>query len=251
MAALKNIDWKRGTIELLIIVVGVLLALAMDRWQQSQNQDEMAVTYVDRLIADLDTDLAAYQNTTQWSVVVDEAAAFVVEVYRGREVLPTEYEHFVLAILKASWLQKGGDSSATYTDLISTGNLALLSIEDREQLSKYYSLKKSYLEIRNMMFIEKLSHNYWNMPSLLLGPDLVPQVWLSVQGRAVDYLPSPGSLNLSGSEIEAIVERLRGVEDLEKLAADVRLFMTQRKVIYGERLPNAARHLKSVLMESG
>lgn len=247
---MKRFDWKKGTTELIVIVVGILLALAMDRWQQSWNEDEMAVTYVDRLVADLDTDIAAYQETTNWSVVINEAAGFVVEVYRGREVSPTEYEHFVAAILKASWLQKGGDTSATYSDLLSTGNLGLLSLEDSEQLNKYYSLKRKYIEIRSKSFIETLNAGYWNMPQLLLGPDLLPRLWLSLQGRDVGYLPAPGSLNLSGSEIEVIIERLRGVEDFEKLAADVRFYMTQRQVIYGQRLPDAARELKAVLMKS-
>jgi hypothetical protein len=88
------------------------------------------------------------------------------------------------------------------------------------------------------------------MPQLLLGPDLLPRRWLSLQGSDVGYLPSPGSLNLSGTEIEVIIERLRGVEEFEKLAADVRFYMTQRQVIYGERLSDAARELKAVLMKS-
>ena len=247
---MKSINWKKPTTELIIIVVGIMLALAMDRWQQSWNEDEMAATYVDRLIADLDTDIAAYQETTKWSLVINEAAGYVVEVYRGRDVSPTEYELFVASILKASWFQKGGDTSATYSDLVSTGNLGLLTLDDREQLIKYHSLKKGYIEIRSQSFIATLNEGYWNMPQLLLGPDLLPRLWLSLQGRDVGYLPSPGSLNLSGSEIEAIIERLRGVEDFEKLAADVRFYMTQRQVIYGQRLPDAARELKAVLEES-
>ena len=115
------------------------------------------------------------------------------------------------------------------------------------RLNKYYSLKRKYIEIRSKSFIETLNAGYWNMPQLLLGPDLLPRLWLSLQGRDVGYLPSPGSLNLSGSEIEVIIERLRGVEDFEKLAADVRFYMTQRQVIYGQRLPDATRELKAVL----
>ena len=40
---MKRFDWKKGTTELIVIVVGILLALAMDRWQQSWNEDEMGV----------------------------------------------------------------------------------------------------------------------------------------------------------------------------------------------------------------
>jgi hypothetical protein len=227
--------------------MGVMLALAADRWQQSRNEDGLTGAYIDRLIADLDTDLAAYRGITEWSDVIDEAATFGVEVYRGREVTTVDYERFVVAILQSSWLQRGGETSATYIDLISTGNFSLLSLEVRGPVSDYYAQKEMYLVGRSATFVERLSRGYWNVPSLILGPDLLPRVWLSIQGRERGYLPAQGSLGLTESDIGAVIERLRGIEDFEKQAADVRFFMTQRKIIYGERLPQNAHQLKALL----
>ena len=77
------IAWKKGATEFVIVVVGVMLALAADRWQQEFQEQETAAEYIERLAADLETDIADYQSIVTASTDIDEAAQYVVDSVSG------------------------------------------------------------------------------------------------------------------------------------------------------------------------
>ena len=101
----RNIDWKKAAAELIVIIVGEMLALAADRWRQELREGDLATSYLDRVSADIEVDLNAYRTVVVWSNAIDEAASYVIGIYRGREVPTDERELFLQSVLKASWLQ--------------------------------------------------------------------------------------------------------------------------------------------------
>jgi hypothetical protein len=59
---LSKLDWKYALGELTIVVVGVLIALAVDQWNTSRLNRIEEVTIVDRLISDLKADLVVLES---------------------------------------------------------------------------------------------------------------------------------------------------------------------------------------------
>jgi hypothetical protein len=75
----------------------------------------------------------------------------------------------------------------------------------------------------------------------------VTTVWLGIQGRSPDFKVNPGELGVSEADAGQVIERLRAVDNLETLLAEIRHRMVQRQVLFGERLPKSAREFGAVL----
>jgi hypothetical protein len=241
-----GINWQKGLVEFVIVVVGVMLALAADRWQQDWQDRKRAVEYLTRLEADLESDMVAYESIVSSSAEIDKAALYIVEVYRGRGVPSDERERFVMAVLAASFSPFPQGTNATYVDLVNTGSLALLPVELRSQITTYYE-NKDTLIARLQLFRDSHREGYWQKPSFILGPDVLPVLWTSRAGQSASMAPKPGSLTLESEYIEQAITKLRSVDNLEQLAAQVRYYMAQRTNIAGIRLANNARSLQEIL----
>lgn len=242
--------WARAATELLVIVAGVMLALAADRWREAEHEDRLALSYVARLQADIATDLRAFETTVEWAKAIDDSALYVLDVYRGASPAQDTYDLFVYHVFRASWNVQGRMTSATYRDLISTGNLGLLPVEIRSEIADYYALRDFYQE-RVERYETEVSTGYWDVPENVLGPMLGPRIWEAIQGKGLTFVPEAGQLNLSPEDVDRMVRSLRGIEDLEKQVAEVRLQMSQRKILFGERLPDVARKLAESLSAEG
>jgi hypothetical protein len=242
----NSIDWKKGAAEFFIVVVGVMLALAADRWQQGRDEQAMAAEYLERLYVDLSTDLDVYQRVVDSSLEIDRAAQYVIDVYRGRDVSVDEREKFVMYVLAASFAPFLRGTNATYVDLINTGNLGLLPIGTRNLITTYYERKEGLIS-RLSMFRVAHTEGYWRLPALILGPDVLPDLWSQRAGQLASVIPAPGSLGLDTEYIDAAIARLRSIQNFEQLAGQVRYYMAQRSNINGVRLTNEARQLQEAL----
>ena len=245
------IQWKRIAIEATAIVVSILLAFGIDAWWQAERDEVLAASYVERLVADIEDDLDAYRETVEWSRAIDVSSLYVLDVYRGKELSSEEYDAFAYHLFRTSWNMQGRTTSATYEDLINTGNFGLLPVAIREPITEYYLRKHFYITERAGSFAEVAREGYWRVPDIALGPEIGPVVWESIQGTAPDFMPEVGSLALSDEEIARIVHALRNIDGLETQIAQVRNQMAQRKVIFGERLPQAAHLLLETLANAG
>lgn len=238
--------WARAAAELFIIIAGVTLALAGDRWREAEHDNDLALSYIARLQSDLETDLRAFEETAEWAKAIDDSALYVLNIYEGTDPTPATYDVLAYHIFRASWNVQGRTTSATYQDLISTGNLGLLPVRLRNEIADYYALREFYQQ-RVERYEAPEATEYWDVPDIVLGPILGPRIWVAIQGRGRDFLPESGKMNLSNEEVDRIVLSLRDIKDLETQIAEVRNQMVQRKILFGERIPNAAQKLAEFL----
>jgi len=238
--------WAKAAAELIIIISGVMLALAGDRWREATNNNDLALSYIARLQSDLEADLRAFEETTEWAKAIDDSSLYVLKIYQGDDITSETYDVFAYHVFRTSWNVQGRPTSATYQDLINTGNLGLLPVQIRNEIADYYALREFYQE-RVERYEAPGITKYWEVPEIVLGPILGPKIWEAIQGRGIDFIPEPGGLRLSDADADRIVQALRNINDLERQIAEVRIQMAQRQILFGERMPNAARNLAEVL----
>ena len=139
--------WPRMVAEFFVIIVGVLVALAVDQWRAAGLERELEQEYLSRLRADLEATRTAIENTTaDFSRLVTHGVA-VSRVLEGVDPFPTDTLGFLASALQVS---RGGYDPAVYRgaydDLISTGNLRVLRDEAlRHGLSSFYGQVMSSL----------------------------------------------------------------------------------------------------------
>lgn len=136
---LLRLDWRHALGQFAIIVVGVLVALAADRWNQGRQDRQAEARYIGALVHDLEADTAAIAGALDLVTAFVTDGRRVVQVLEGGDWAGTP-EDLARAVEYSLYLPfPDGFARATFEDLQSTGNLGLIRSDSlRTTLTRYY-----------------------------------------------------------------------------------------------------------------
>ena len=158
--------------EILLVVIGILIALQVNNWNESLKEQKLVIQYQERLVEDIEGDLNAVQMRIDYfgkvKVYAEKSLEFLNKHKKKQGVLNDDSEVLnkaIIAFMMASnkWIYIPGKH--TYDDLTSTGKIHLLGdLQDRRIVVDYYRAleqKRSYWEapIEYRIKIRSLIHN--------------------------------------------------------------------------------------------
>ena len=117
--------WATILIELLLIVIGILIALSIDGWVQDREDRRTELTYLGVLSRDLDLMAEQLQVYIEFETSIAESGAAVLKLLSG-EGYERQGEVLREHMSNMSSRRTLRLSSAAYTDLTSTGSLRLI-----------------------------------------------------------------------------------------------------------------------------
>ena len=139
-AALRRQDWPTVTVEFLLVVLGVLLALQLDNWNEQRKDRALFQDYLIQLQADLRQDINQAERRIEASTFLDERAAYLISVIEGKTAQPIDQNRLVSSVLTAGYAYLDLVNRQTYDELISTGNLRLFpDTELKREVVSYYA----------------------------------------------------------------------------------------------------------------
>lgn len=142
MGAIRRLNWRYAIGELLIVFVGIMSAVQVDRWNTGRMERAAGQAYLDRVALDLNADLTFLaeieESSRLQSAAVDRFLLFMNE----NTAVPSDS---MLAAGVVEVLTAGGTRVAfglrtgTFRDMLSTGALALIENDElRNALISYY-----------------------------------------------------------------------------------------------------------------
>jgi hypothetical protein len=139
--ARDRLRWLLG--ETLVVVLGVLIALAINDYWTERREKILERQYVSRLLEDVTADIEYVEFAKNMLERKLQALDAVAPIVRGLEPIPDDLESFLRNISLGGL---GGASSTywvtdtTFEDMKSTGNLRLIrDAELRRKIGRYYS----------------------------------------------------------------------------------------------------------------
>lgn len=140
IAHVKDQNWFAVGLDFVIVVVGVFVGLQVSNWNASLDETRRAVIYLERMHADLETDLGNYQDSIGfWRQTSDYGLTALDYVDTG-EPGDNTYWQVLLAFYQASQVDEFQTTQTTYDEVTSAGEWRLINDNDiRESLASYYS----------------------------------------------------------------------------------------------------------------
>jgi hypothetical protein len=140
-ARLRAHDWMAAAIELVIVVLGVLIALQVSNWNQDRQDHTRADSYYRRLHEDLVADRGSMDATLMfWAQVSNYGQRAMANAETGQRVDESNWKT-VLAWYQGSQLMPFELEDTTFVEMRDNGDLALIASEDlRKHLAEYYHL---------------------------------------------------------------------------------------------------------------
>jgi hypothetical protein len=139
MARLQSIPWARFTGEFLVIVLGVLAALAVDSWRDLKQEEELSQAYLRSLERDLVADsVMLTRASTVWQRKQASLDILLAVSQGGTDLTPDSVATLLRLSTSYGWMIPEGQVSA-YKELESTGGLRLISDPElRSDIVSYY-----------------------------------------------------------------------------------------------------------------
>ena len=182
VARFKKGDFGALFLEMLLIVVGVLLAFQVDRWYESRSDEVKVQDYLLRLKSDVEDDLkqlAEQERTFESRLALTE---FLRESLDDANLVKAAPDKFVVALQRAGWRTNFFASRFTFDELTNTGDFALLPADIRQALYDYHQFNANMNQFADTVAGNQLE--YYRRFSGLLGVD---QLMLRTEEDADKY----------------------------------------------------------------
>jgi hypothetical protein len=130
-------DWFRYGFETIAVVVGILVAFALDNWNEDRKQEILEIQYLQGLKADLASDTAYYNRRIGDSEgAIKDNSMHIQKMYETQ--LSLEEARDLLS--HASWNSEHlTTQNSTYIDLTNSGSLSMISNQVlKEMVIDYY-----------------------------------------------------------------------------------------------------------------
>ena len=138
----RRISTLRAFAELMIIVAGVLLALAVDEWRENVELEKQRNHILLSLLVDLEEDRRDYRDFNATSRRRRQAAQFLLSLSAVGDSESTDWTNSPgEAIFQLAYSARIQTTRSGFTEMISVGGRMAVDDNDlRSQILKYYSL---------------------------------------------------------------------------------------------------------------
>lgn len=132
-------EWTAIAIDFVIVVLGVFVGIQVSNWNAARADRGKAESYLERLVADLDSDVADYEDRQQyWATVLDYGAQGLAYA-ESRDLAGRSPWRVLVAFFQASQVAEFVTSSSTWDELRGAGDLGLIeNIDLRRSLAQYH-----------------------------------------------------------------------------------------------------------------
>lgn len=137
--ALGRQDWVATAIELMVVVLGILIALQVDQWAQSRQERILEKTYLQRLKEDLQIEFRRATDAERWAGDRLAAIELLNRLASNPAIAASDPAAVLWAIETASWRSFPKGSALVYDELQNTGHMRVIrSVALRRQLAEHY-----------------------------------------------------------------------------------------------------------------
>ncbi|MBX2846115.1 MAG: hypothetical protein KTR13_07865 [Saprospiraceae bacterium] len=184
-----KIKWKYAIGEIVIVIIGISIAFALNNWKEGQNNRKQKKQYLENLILDIEQEME-HLNENQVKVQDKLKLIGAVKQHLGRK-LPGR-DTIVMKVFELPRLVGFNPENTTYETLINSGDMKLIdNFELRRSVEKHYS-KHSEIDI-NYGRIEKINENY-------IGDFFIHEIdFNKVRQGNIDFLDKPLLMNIVNS----------------------------------------------------
>ncbi|PWK18231.1 DUF6090 family protein [Xanthomarina spongicola] len=125
--------------EIILVMVGILLALQVNNWNEQRKEQKKEAVYLERLQENIATDLIQLDLNIEFYTQVFEYGSLALSYAEGDNVKPKNNWEVLVSFFHASQIWPFIPITSTYEELKSSGELSLIqSVKLRNSLSYYH-----------------------------------------------------------------------------------------------------------------
>jgi hypothetical protein len=238
----RSHDWFAVAIEVLVVVIGLLLAFELDDWREGWAERQQERSYVARLTTDLQTDVPAIEGAIALGRLRLQLADLLIRVAADPLAAAATPTLFMGAITQAAYTYTPQLTSYTFENLRATGDIRLIRNQAlTDGLFEYYGYDAAQRQFRPLEFATE--HRHFELSAGILSLEqsrYMQEHWLMLDPANVDA--ARGDQPPVSGILEA-AERLQHRPELVAWLPYVRDLQLEQIDAHGSRLERARKLL--------
>ena len=122
---IRNQNWFEIALDLIVVVVGIYIGLQADAFMSAQQDRDLEIEYLQRLIADMEESLIVQReliDTLDEGIVTTD---YIAEI-RNQSVENIDVDRLIEGLNDIGWVPAPNTNMVTVRELQSTGNITLI-----------------------------------------------------------------------------------------------------------------------------
>lgn len=212
----KYIKYAFG--EIILVVIGILIALSINNWNQNRLDRNLESQYYKRVLEDVKEEKLILEATINYSSQVIGHAKEAVAVFENSPDANPDPVQNLIDIYQASQLQDSYSASSTYKELIASGQINLIQNEAlKTALVRFYEVEWTESGIFKL-------ENTYRMNLRGKMPDEIQtiirsncnDIYVKSRSNYLTALPDACEITLDPIVARSVVKELRQDESLKK-----------------------------------
>ena len=231
MFTLRDTNWNHLALELLVVVIGILIALGLNRLNQDRGDRQTEQTYFVQLIDDLESDMVLLDSAIGQANKHADAALRVLAVIEDGASIVTDTQAFAWDINYSGYISFFYPTDFSYSDLTSTGNIDLIRDTDLKRSIVGYYENIEYSE----QWYEAWIDQAWERLNPTLQNLLHPDDWRVIEAslsKGNSWLPDDPVDDLL--DIERVIDSIRNSVPARNMFVSVVVASREAQDLFGK-----------------
>ncbi len=198
--------------EILLVVIGILIALQVNNWNIERAEAKLAKTYIEPLLNETERNSTSMKASIKTMEMISRFLDLLMAAVDDPEVVRDRPGEFMVAVRQAGNVRRPPLISDTYDDLISTGHLRLLDDRLKSQINRFYRRDEQITRYQNSF--QEAEYRFKELSAGVLSYD--QSAWILGHYTMVftQDLPNVEALEYDGSSVVEAAKRLRNKQEL-------------------------------------
>jgi len=231
MFTLRDTNRTRLALELLVVVIGILMALGLDRLNQDRVDRQIEQAYFAQLIDDLESDVVLLDSAIGQANKHADAALRVLAVIEDGSGIVADKQAFAWDVNYSGYIAFFYPTDFSYRDLTSTGNMDLIRDTDLKRSIVGYYENIEYSE----QFYEAWIDQAWKRLNPTLQNLLHPDDWRVIEAslsRGNSWMPDDSVDDLL--DIERVIDSIRNSVPAQNMFVSVVVASREAQNLFGK-----------------
>lgn len=204
--------------EIVLVVIGILIALQINNWNESRKDKNVEHNYLLRLLNDIENDNKTLEYSKRLSTTRLNQIDFLTNAIENPNMVAGNESQIIESIEKVTWRSYLSLSRIVYNELLNSGKMSLIQSESlRGSLAKYYNDADHWEMILNLNDGQK---EFSKATAGLLSKQILTAIENSESTDSIISLVNLNSDNLDlefkETEVERIVLKLSSMNEAIK-----------------------------------
>ncbi|WP_339896271.1 DUF6090 family protein [uncultured Algibacter sp.] len=204
--------------EIILVVIGILIALQINNWNQNRLNEDLESLYYKRLLDDVREEKLILDATINYSKKVSFHAKKAIAVYENSPNADSNPIENIINMYQASQLSDSYSASSTFKELIASGQINLIQNDSlKTALIAYYNIEWSETGVFTLenKYRENLRGKMPDDIQTLIRLNC-GDIYLKNGNSYLLSLPDKCNIDLDLKFAKSVVEELRMDESLKK-----------------------------------